>query len=124
MNGATLSQRERKRLADLVEALITNCHQAERAASSDTSWHELMEALDDVAVLVLRRRVMAGDLAAVAQVLVSPMSRAACAMAFVAAVEPYLDADQVAEIRQLWAQPAVDKVAHYNRMLTLQKPTA
>lgn len=116
----TIEREELERLADLAEALVINCHSAEREANP-SQWDEVLQSVDDVAAYLLRRRVMQGDLKTVARQLIRPQTRSACAMTFLAEVERYLDLDDVRELRELWKQPAHDKTATLGRVLAEQQ---
>lgn len=116
----SIDRKDLERLANLAESLVVRCHQAEREANP-TKWDEVLSAFDDLAVHCIRQRVMEGNLKVVAQHLIRPETRVACAMTFLAAVEQYLDAEDVRELRELWKQPAEDKTASLDRLLQRQQ---
>ena len=105
---------------NLAVAFITNCHQAERAARAASQWDELLAAFDGVAVTLFRHRIMQGDLKSAATHMITPRTRVACAMTFLAEIERYLDDDDVRELRELWKQPAQDKVRAFDHLLPTQ----
>jgi hypothetical protein len=116
----TIDREELERLADLAEALVINCHSAEREAKP-SEWDEVLQSVDDLGAYLLRRCVMRGDLKTVARQLIRPETRSACAMTFLAEVERYLDPYDVRELRELWKQPAHDKTAPLDRALAAQQ---
>src|SRR5687768_5659689 len=101
-------RKELERLAGLAASLVVNCHRAEREARQASNWDDVLQALDGIAVILMRKRIMQGDLKAVAKLLVRPESRAACAMTFLTAIEQYLDPEDMRELRDLWQAPAID----------------
>ena len=77
----------------------------------------MLEAFDGIAVTLTRKYIMQGDLKAAAMLLIQPSSRASCAITFLAEIEPSLDVGDLQELRELWKQPAHDKIAALGRRL-------
>ena len=116
-------RKELRRLADLAASLVVNCHRAEREARPSSKWDDVQQALDGVGVILVRKRIMQGDLKSVATLLVRPQSRAACAMTFLAEIEQYFDPEEMRELRELWNMPPLNIVERSSNCCENRTPT-